>query len=59
MKGFDLNSYGVQEMSVQEMKKTVAGWKFFGWNYSGGDAGGCYTFNLFWIPIYSTCTWEW
>ncbi len=38
MKSFDLNSYGVQEMSVQEMKK-VGGGEIqiikFGWDIDG------------------------
>ena len=50
MKSFDLNSYDVQEMSVQEMKEVGGGEiTFFRFGYSEGD--GLY-FYLFGFKIF-------
>ena len=47
MKSFDLNSYGVQEMSVQEMKEVGGGeGTFFRLGYSREDGVYCYLFGF-------------
>lgn len=52
MKSFDLNAYGVQEMTAQEMTSLNGGWKCFGRNDLGGDPNkGLYTVNILWIPV--------
>ena len=47
MKSFDLNSYGVQEMSAQEMKEVGGGERtFFRFGYTFGDGAYLYLFGF-------------